>query len=502
MTDFLSTSEIKKRSIKGAKWLVVMNVLGMPAAFLIALMLGRVGPAVLGMYALAQILISVITTFVVYGGAPVLSVFMPKITQAEDRGRFVFSYLLILIIAMAAVLGLFWLYPKAFEFLLQREFDMRNYGWFVLLSLVIVATETFANAAAGLMLIKVTAIARQMMRLILLPLVTVLFFFNREILVDYGMPCILGGFLIGYMAAAVISAVGILRDPRFTMRPGWFLPPGFWAFSLSAMTATVFTFMYGNFDRMVILSIQNVEGLGMYQAVISLSSLIGLVPQILGTTLVPMFSSLLASGKMDAVQKTYALLQRLGSFFMTGAALFLISFSGDLLSLFGRSYSSYDYLLSLFSVQYVVTSLHFGNTPILTSFEKNTFRLTVSFFQILLQIVCTLLFIKSFGVLAIAGAKIAGVVCANMLSILFVRNSFGKGFSPPISYKFGVGLTIICAVLRNGFFSDGLVVSTFVFIAFSTCYLLFANVRIGEIKDIITLAVSRNALSRPEMRQS
>ena len=397
MTDTLSTTEIRQRSIKGAKWLILMNGMGMPAAFLIALLLGRAGPAALGYYALAQILIGVITTFVIYGGPAVLAVFMPKIPNAGDRGRFLFSYTLILFAMMVVALGLFWMLPSAFEFLLQRDFDMRNYGWFMLLALVIVSAETLANSANGLMLIKVTAVARQMMRTILLPLVAILFFWKREILVAYGMQCILGGFFAGYLVSAAICVYGLSREHRFRMAAGWFLPRGFWGFSLTTMLATIFTFLYGNFDRMAVLSIQDVAGLGMYQAVISLSMLIGLVPQMLGSTLVPMFASLLATGKIDAVLKAYGMLQRIGSILMTAAALFLISYSSELLSLFGNTYSSYDYLLSLFSVQYVVTSLHFGNTPILTAYEKNTFRLSVSTVQIFIQITGTILFIKSFG---------------------------------------------------------------------------------------------------------
>jgi len=492
MTDTLSTTEIKRRSIKGAKWLLVMNGMGMPAAFLVALMLGRVGPAVLGVYALAQILIGVITTFVVYGGAPVLSVFMPKLSCAEYRGRFLFSYALILLVMMTVTLGLLWLFPKGFEFLMQREFDMRNYGWFVLLAIVVVATETLANTASGLMLIKTAAIARQMMRLVLLPLVAVLFLFKREFLVDHGMPCILGGFLTGYILAAVICVLGIASDQRFKIQPGWLLPRGFWAFSLSAMMATVFTFLYSNFDRMAVLSINDVEGLGMYQAVLSLSMLIGLVPKMLGTTLVPMFSSLLATGKTDAVRKAYDVLQRTGSMLMTGAALFLISYSSELLSLFGESYSTYDYLLALFCVQAVITSLHFGNTPILIAYEKNLFRLGVSTLQIIIQIALTLIFITSFGVMAIASAKVIGVIFANVLIIFYVINKLGNDFAIPLSYKVGVFVALVCAIVRVYFLSDGWLISTTAFLFFSGCFFVGSKISIDELKRIVDLVFPGN----------
>ena len=492
MTDTLNAAEIKKRSIKGAKWLLLMNGLGLPVGLLVALLLGRVGPAALGVYALAQILTGVVTTFIVYGGPTVLPVFMAQIPTARDRGRFLFSYALILGAAMGVVLVLFLLFPRGFAFLLQREFDMRNYGWFALLAMVIVGAEMLSSAASGLMLINVTAIARQMTRTVLLPVVAFLFFFHRELLAEHGMPIILGGFFAGYLASAVICAIGLAHEPRFQMRSGWLIPRGFWTFSLSTMMATIFTFLYNNFDRMAVLSIQDVKGLGIYQAVISLSLLIGLVPQMLGTSLVPMFSSLLATGNTDAVRRAYAFLQRVGSVLMTLSALFLISFSRELLSLFGEAYPAFAFLLSLFSIQYVITSLHFGNTPLLTAFQKNAFRLGVSSLQIFIQVACTLLFLKAYGVLAIAGAKMLGVVCANAVSIYYVTNWIGEGFRVPRSYKIGVGATLACMIARNFALPAGWGVSAAVFVSSSALFCIAAGITTEEVGRIAVWILPRS----------
>jgi O-antigen/teichoic acid export membrane protein len=448
MTDTLSTTEIKKRSIKGAKWLIVMNGFGMPAAFLIALMLGRVGPEALGIYALAQILIGVITTFVVYGGPPVLSVFMPKITNAEDRGRFVFSYLMILIMAMAAVLSLFWLFPKAFEFLLQRKFDMRNYGWFVLLSLVIVATETFANAASGLMLIKVTAIARQMMRTVLLPLVAFLFFFKREILIDYGMSCILGGFLVGYLAAAVISIVGIIREPRFKMRPGWLLPPGFWAFSIATMGTTVFSFLYTNFDRMAVLSIQDIVGLGVYQAVLSVVALLERIPTLLLSSIIPTFSHLQAKEDQTTFQRSFDFLCRWSVFQVSFPAMVIIAFSPQVLGAFGATYVKYDYLLGLFCFVCIIRSMGLPSLVILTCKEKNAFRFNSLLIWTLLQIMMTLLLISRFGVLAIAGSKMLFSSLSSLTATFYVFYVLRLSPRLPLAYFVAIVVGVILTFLR------------------------------------------------------
>lgn len=491
MTGTLSTAEIRKRSITGTKWVIVMNGMGMPAAFLIALLLGRAGPAVLGGYALVQILIGVITTFVIYGGPPLLSVFMPKIPNAEDRGRLLFSYTLILFAIMISALSLFALFPKGFEFLLQRKFDMANYGWFVFLSIMVVVAETLANVASGLMLIKVTAIARQMMRVVLLPLVSILFIFKREILIAYGMQVIFCGVFVGYLIGAVICVISISSEQRFKMEVGWFLPRGFWAFSLSTMAATVFSFIYENFDRMSVLFIQDVEGLGMYQAVISFTTLVELIPKMLGTTMVPMFSSLLATKKTDATRKAYDVLQRIGFILMIGSALFLISYSSELLSLFGSSYSSYSYILTIFCVAAVVTSPHFGNTPILIAYEKNTFRFTVSMFQILLQVAGTMLFIRSLGIMSIVWAKVICRILANITCTVFVIFRMKLGLTLPHTYMVGIVVAIATAVIRNNLLQAGWGVSTIVFIASLGVYLTLSRVTIHELRNLFLLFVLR-----------
>jgi len=84
----------------------------------------------------------------------------------------------------------------------------------------------------GLLLIKTSAIARQMIRFVLLPLVAILFFFDRNILADYGIVLILGSFIVGYIIAAVVSIISIYQDQRLKIQIGWLLPKGFWNLSL------------------------------------------------------------------------------------------------------------------------------------------------------------------------------------------------------------------------------------------------------------------------------
>ncbi|VVS94865.1 lipopolysaccharide biosynthesis protein [Desulfoluna spongiiphila] len=485
MTDSLSTTEIKKRSIKGAKWLLVMNALGLPSAFLIALMLGRVGPAALGAYALAQILIGVITTFVVYGGAPVLSVFLPKLSCAEDRGRFLFSYALILLVMMAMTLSLFWLFPKAFEFLLHRDFDMHNYGWFVLLAIVIVMTEMLANTASALMLIKTAAIARQMMRLVLLPLVFVLFVFKRELLVDNGVVCILGGFLVGYILAAVICMVSVARDNRLKVHSDWLLPSGFWAFSLTTMMTTVFSFLYGNIDRIAVLSIQDLNGLGMYQAVITVNAFVANIPTILLPSVVPTFSNLLGSNQHTAFHRAFSVMCRWVVLPITLISLAMMAFSREILWIFGHEYTRYADLLTLFGLVGIIRSLSIPSLTILTCKEKNAFRFWQSFFMIVAQGVFTFAFMSHYGLIAIAGAKMFCVSVSSVIGILYVIFGLGMGRKIPLSYKAAVIAGVTMVILRIWVVPDGWLASLLLMLSCFTLFLVGSQFSFDEMRNVI-----------------
>ncbi|MFC1523807.1 lipopolysaccharide biosynthesis protein [Thermodesulfobacteriota bacterium] len=489
MTDLLSITEIKKRSIKGAKWLLVMNGLGMPAAFLIALMLGRVGPEVLGIYALAQILIGIITTFVVYGGSPVLSVFMPKLSCDDERGLFLFSYALILLVMMTVTLGLFWLFPIAFEFLLQRKFDMHNYGWFVLLAIVVVMSETLVNTASGLMLIKAAAIARQMMRFLLLPLVAVLFFFKRGILVDYGMVWILGGFLTGYIVAAIICTVSIARDRRIKLRVGWLLPRGFWAFSFTTMMATVFSFLYGNIDRIAVLSIHDLEGLGIYQAVISINAFVGNIPTILLPSILPTFSNLLGANQHDAFHQAFFIISRWIVLPITIISLAMMAFSREILCVFGHEYTRYAYLLTIFGLVGIIRSLSIPSYTILTCKEKNSFRFWQSFFMILAQCILTFVFMSHYGLIAIVGAKMFCVSVSSVVGMLYVVFGLHMATKIPLSYKVAVLTGIIMTLLRIWIVPAGWVYSTMLLFSCVLLFLAVSRFSVDEICSVIRFII-------------
>ena len=124
--------------------------------------------------------ISVITSFVVFGGQTVLRNFMAKVTDAASRGRLLFTYTLIILALLFLVTGIFTIFPGLLEFFLRRKITSGVYIFFLLFSLVVIASELFSSAVAGMMNIKISTIAQSATRLLPLPVVTFFFFFNTN----------------------------------------------------------------------------------------------------------------------------------------------------------------------------------------------------------------------------------------------------------------------------------------------------------------------------------
>jgi O-antigen/teichoic acid export membrane protein len=489
--DTLSTGEIKTRSLSGARWLLITRSASIPAALATTVLLARTGKEVLGAYALAEIFVGVIATFVVFGGSVVMTNFMPKVSKPVLRGKLLFAYLLIVAGLMAAILSLFRIFPGWLEYLLRRPFDTRLYLLFIGFAVVEVTAEILAGVVAGLMHIKTSAVANLVARYTLLPVVAVFFFVRPDVLRQYPLEIILGTFFIGRILSIGMCVRRMVTDPRFEMAAGWHLPSGFMAFCWTTHLATLFSFVYLHCDRLIILHVGALAGLGMYQAVIKVQSIIELVPRMLSSAFVPMLSSLIASGNKESAKRAYMFIQSNGTIIITVVALPTIAFSREILSVFGPDYVSYFYLLSMFSLVNVIAAPYLGNTPLLISLEKNRVRLTASTAQIGVQLAGMLAFAKPFGVLGIAGSRMFGRVVSHAITIPYVIRRLKMGLRLPRSYKAGVAVAAAVTALRIWVLPEGLLFSLLLTAGALVAFVLAAGIRWSDVKTVVHLLTSR-----------
>jgi O-antigen/teichoic acid export membrane protein len=306
-------------------------------------------------------------------------------------------------------------------------------------------------------------------------------------LIEYGLPLILGGFVTGHILAAVICGVGISQERRFEMHLGWLLPSGFWAFSSTTMMSTVFSFLYANIDRLAIYSSQDLEGLGMYQAVLTVNALIEKIPSLLQPSIMPTFSNLLGARHFNAFNRAFSLLSRWCVVPVTLASLAMMAFSREILGIFGPEFVENDYLLTLFGLVGIIRSLNLATNVANTCMEKNVFRFVQQFLNILGQGVLTLTFMSEYGVIAIAGAKMISVSIASLAGVLYVFFELDLRTQLPLTYKSALLVGVVMAILRIWVVPTGLLLAVVLMLSCTALFLILSRFSWHEIGGIIRL---------------
>jgi O-antigen/teichoic acid export membrane protein len=484
MTENLTAGQVKTRSLRGAKWILITNLIGLPGSFLISFFLGRTSAESLGVYALAQIFVGVVITFALFGAEATLRNFVPKVHDPTARGRLFFTYAVIVTLMLGGLLALFAAFPWMLEFFLEGDLDWEQYRFLAYLAAALVAANVFMGLAAGLLHLKAAAVARLAIRLLPLPVIALLYFIHQDALKDSAQIVIFGSLFCGYLLGAALCFVAVLRERRFRFSFGFYWPKGFAAFAWTSYLAALFSFFYGYFDRICMLQVGDLGTLGKYQAVISLTLLIEFIPNMMQTALIPTFSSLLAARNPSAFRRAYAVVYRNSVLLITTLGLLLIGLSREVLGLFGPEYEEYDYLLSLFCFANIIRSPSAATLSVLASMEINRFRIYLSLGQMAFQGIGTLLFLDRYGVLAIAGFKILAMIGATLIGNFYVIYRLKMANRVPLSFKAATAVGSAALVCRLWLVPEGWVGSAALASVAVLLFALASRVSPTEVRNV------------------
>jgi O-antigen/teichoic acid export membrane protein len=486
----IDVAELKTRGLRGTRWQVIASAIGLPLAYFTSLLLGRTSPEALGAYALSQIFVGVVLTFSVIGGEMPLRNFVPKQRFAEERGRLYVSYLSVALLA-GFVLLLVMTLPGVARALLGEEEIGLPLGILVFFGLLVVLGESLMGLVAGLLHLKTVALARQIIRYVTFPTIGLSLLFFPQLFREHPLPIVFGAAITSYLLIVLFLGREALRDPAFHPVVKWGLPKGFIAFTLTNQVSALAVFLNTQFDRLAVLRLENMAGLGVYQATISLVVLIDYVPRMISHSTLPLFSSLHANGQSGELRRGYQYLHRLGSIGMVLISLPVICFSAPLLDLFGKGYSVYFALLTAYAVTTVITSPYLVNTPLLWTLERNSVRLAVSGLQFVIQLVGTVLLIQPFGVAGIAGAKIASVILSQLFALIYVHLGLHLGLRISRAYVAGAAVAVLTGVVRVFILPTGILASAGLFIGALAIFTLTAGITPAEVQETFLVLIGR-----------
>jgi len=264
----------------------------------------------------------------------------------DNKIYFIINYTLIVFLIAIAVVALMYRCPRIIEFILGKEVPANTNILFIIFMPVIIAYSICNYILNGLMEIKISIATKQLISYAFFLAIFILVVLQKEYFKDNMWGIILLLFFTLYSLATlvelrVIIKKLVLKDKLSTFLNVYVLkfPKDFWRFSLFVHSSTILSFIYDKIDQMFIINYFNIYELGLYYAAIQTAMLIRLAPNLIGSVLLPTFSNLFASNNLSLIQKGYQVVVKYNTLIVVFASLFCVSFSRQILGLFGLLYA-------------------------------------------------------------------------------------------------------------------------------------------------------------------
>ncbi len=485
----MNMNHLRHKTLTGARGLIILSALLIPLSYIINLVLGRISAETLGAYSAIQVLMQTIATFVLFGGGTVLSTFLPKTDKVAKKKGLIFLYFTLVIIIFIVVVLLYRYLPQQFVSRVKETLTIFDVRTVLIFSVTYTLALFLQYVLYGLM---ETSIAAFLNRLHLIFISVYLLL--RAVLTDHIILDI--NYLIIIMIASNIIAIAIglffsVKNFSCKEKPEIFIPVGIWNFIMYAHLSTIFTYAYNNVDKMFILSLRDLGQLGVYQAILSMYTFSRFLPKLLIKVTVPLFSNLRMNGEVAILKKTIIKMEKYLVLMTIAVSLGIISYSEQLLALFGNSYVKYDNVVIIFMLSNAFTALSYIMTPLLIAYEKNKEKFFNSLLQICIQIILSFALFKNFGIMGIAIAKVVGVILAQAMPIYIVTHHLKLMERISNRYIWGVVITVVYTIVRLNL-EFNIVTSSLLLMLMFSFFLYVGKYTKKDVKEFIFLITSKD----------
>ena len=434
---------VKKKALKSAKWMVITSVLSMFCAYGSNILLGQISPETLGIYSAVNVFISSLTTFVGMGGAVVLSNFFPKMESEIQKTQLLHTYIAISFGMYIVFVAVILIFPEMNLLLSGGLEGIAKWVALLVMAPIFITMTIISYLLVALLEARISNIMSKLYTMLLPGVLLTVYLVNKRLLESHLALIIFFAVIVSNILAITLGVAFIKREKAIIRGRGFYLPNGFCFFAITTFMQALFSFLYKNIDKMFLISLEDMGQLGYYQAIISIFTLVEFVPSLLGNVTIPYFSNILKIGNKKDVEESYERIEKYMLFFLVSCIIGVISLSDIALSMFGKEYLEFKYLLIILVVAKSIASLGFVNTPMMIVLEKNWVRLINGTLQIVIQFSITYLYISKLGILAVVLGRVIGVCASQILPQLTTK--YRSGYSIKISKAYYSG--IICSVI-------------------------------------------------------
>lgn len=327
--------------LSGMRWTLWLSIASAPLSFVTAILLARVGPAVLGTYTVLSLYIAITSVFLFFGGNSVAIKFLPELDPA-DRGAFLLSYFVVTLVAVVPyqIVGSFW--PRGLRYVLGSEVSNRFAILLVWLAPLYILFSIVLAALKGLLEIKWAQIYNRVLTFSNFAVYLSLFLFARGFLERHYAPIIWSLYLTLALLLTVVAGRHLLAQlGRSAIRKSFrfLLPLGFWRYTGSLQANCVLDFLSQRLDCIFILDRGGVVMLGRYTALLTLISVIPTFATFVLDSLLPSLTNTMASQDHQSSRHLTEVYLRFILPCGVVAATFATLFAHPVFGLFGSKYA-------------------------------------------------------------------------------------------------------------------------------------------------------------------
>jgi len=333
---------LRGRIVSGMRWTLWLSVLTVPFSYGTSVLLARTSPEVIGTYGLLMVYIGVVASLFYFGGDSIIIKFVPELS-AERRLSFLASYLLVILAFVVSCLGFTALWPKSLQYLFGDRGGVAFQllilclsPLYILFSLVLAAHKAVLEMRWAQMLARVLTVGSFLCY-------AVLYVGNHNLLETHYTGLIWSVYLGLTALATVIGLKHLVQLPEW--RCDWrqlrfFLPPGFWHYTLTTEQVSITAFLIARLDFILIMNLGGLELLGKYVAVVTIADILRTGNRFFCDTLFPSLTNVLASGNDRAGSQVFSMNLRLLFLVNLAGICVLALFIDPILALFGPHYTS------------------------------------------------------------------------------------------------------------------------------------------------------------------
>ncbi|MGH9468404.1 MAG: lipopolysaccharide biosynthesis protein [Terriglobales bacterium] len=265
---------LRRPLLGGMRWTLWLALGAVPFSYGTRVLLARISPECLAIFGLLLVYINFVAAFLFLGGNAVAIRYLPQI-ETERRRDFLGSYVLVLAGAWLPWVVLAAVDPRPVHWLLGSL----GGGEFTLLAILLAPLPIlFSLLLAALKGALDIAAAQVLYRTVTLGTfagVLVAFLWARPLLAVHAVAFLWTWYFLLMAGAAAAAARRWERCSATAVRgrPRWFLPAGFWRYTLGLQASSVLGFFATQLDMLLVLGAGGLRQLGEYVAIMALAAL-------------------------------------------------------------------------------------------------------------------------------------------------------------------------------------------------------------------------------------